>query len=245
MWSLYHAAGRIFAPLSHQAAKLQLFPQPHPSSWAERVTWLCKTVLGCLMRRKELQRMVSAGPWKISFLWQVTSNPKPAMCEHLLTGLTLCMWWLIKIRYFTGVCTHRHTKEKVLVPSHTFSLAPVWKLVCSDWNKDHTIFPLDNGREEQKSGLWQAQYFIPSLAHSADFVIKLPHLKTPFLQVWKWAAPASQTCEMSSYQNCFKRDRTDCHLPTGWEMRAAAFLQRWPWTSLSLPKIYLSWSLRC
>lgn len=66
--------------------------------------------------------------------------------------------------------------------------------------------------------------FLP--LHTQQTVIKLPHLKTPFLQVWKWAAPASQTCEMSSYQNCFKRDRTDCHLPTGWEMRAAAFLQR-------------------
>lgn len=129
------------------------------------------------------------------------------------------------------MCTHRHTREKLLVPSHTSSLAPGLKTVCNDWNKDHTIFPLANGREEQNSGLWQVQYFIVSLACSADFVIKLPHLKTPFLQVWKWAEPASQICEMSSHENCFERARADCHLPTGWEMCSAAFLQRWPWTS--------------
>lgn len=90
---------------------------------------------------------------------------------------------------------------------HIFSCTSL-KTVCNDWNKNHTIFPLDNGREEQKSGLWQVQYFILSLAYSADFVIKLPHLKTPFLQVWKWAVPVSQICGMSSYQNCFKRGQT-------------------------------------
>lgn len=135
MWSLYHEVRRISVLLSNQAAELQLFLQPFPFSWMERETWLSKTALGCLRRWKELQRMVSAVPWKISFLWQVTNNPKPAMYEHLLIDLTLCMWWFWKIRYFTVLCTHWHTKEKVLVPSHTSSLAPVWKLFAMTGTK--------------------------------------------------------------------------------------------------------------
>lgn len=113
MWSLYHEVGRISAALSHQAVKLQLFPQPYPSSWVEMVTWLSKTVLGCLMRWKELQRMVSAGPWKIYFLWQVTNNPKPAMCECLLTDLTLCLWWFWEIRCFTVLWLWNITQKKM------------------------------------------------------------------------------------------------------------------------------------
>jgi len=80
--------------------------------------------------------------------------------------------------------------------------------------------------EKNKSGLWQAQYFILYFTYSADFVIKLPHLTTPFLQVWKWAASVSGICEMSSYQSCYKRDRTDCHLTAEREMCSVAFLQR-------------------
>lgn len=59
------------------------------------------------------------------------------------------------------------------------------------------------------------QYFILALTYSADFVIKLPHLKTPFLQIWKWAESVSQICEKSSYQSCYKRDRTVTWLQNG------------------------------
>lgn len=101
------------------------------------------------------------------------------------------------------VHTLTHKRKSPGPIPHIFSCTSL-KTVCNDWNKDHTMFPLDNGGEEQKSGLWQVQYFIPSLAYSADSVIKLPHLKTPFLQVWKKAA--SQICEMSSCQNCFLKE---------------------------------------
>lgn len=100
---------------------------------------------------------------------------------------------------------HVHTYERKSPGPilHIFSRTSL-KTVYSHWNKDHAIFPSGNGREERKSGLWQVQYFIPSLTYSADFVIKLPHLKTSFLQVWKWAVSVSQICEMSSFEAVIK-----------------------------------------
>lgn len=127
---------------------------------------------------------------------------------------------------------HMHTyntqTHKIKSPGpipHIFSCTSL-KTVCSAWNEDHTISPLDNGREEQKSGLWQTQFLILSLTYSADVVIKLPHMKTSFLQVWKWAPSVSWICEMLSYQSFYKTDRTDCHLTAEQEMCSVAFLQR-------------------
>lgn len=242
MWSLYHEVGRILAPSfppSCQAAAL-------PSALSILMSSEGNTALqNCSGMPYEMEGTPEDGFCRtLKDLFSVASD-QACNVWTLADGFNF-MHVMISRNQMSQSHVHTQThKRKSPAPiPHIFSCTS-WKTVCNDWKKDHTILPLDNGREEQKSGLWQGQYFILSLAYSADFVIKLPHLKPPFLQVWKWAVPVSQICEMSSYQNCFKRDRTDCHLPTGWEMRAAAFLQRWPWTSLSLPKLYLSWSLRC